>query len=59
MSSGRPWTPPLICPSTRLTGNNNMVGDRSYGRVEVLSGYVNAVFLVLVAALIVVESVER
>ena len=36
-----------------------MVGDRSYGRVEVLSGYVNAVFLVLVAALIVVESVER
>lgn len=30
-----------------------------YGRVEVLSGYVNAVFLVLVAALIVVESIER
>lgn len=30
-----------------------------YGRFEVLSGYINAVFLVLVAALIVVESIER
>eukprot|EP00897_Mesotaenium_endlicherianum_P009275 jgi/Mesen1/8376/ME000468S07812 len=31
----------------------------TYGRFEVLSGYINAVFLVLVAALIVVESIER
>ncbi|GBG71494.1 hypothetical protein CBR_g8910 [Chara braunii] len=30
-----------------------------YGRFEVLSGYVNAVFLVFVAALIVLESIER
>lgn len=29
------------------------------GRMEVLSGYVNAVFLVLVGALIVLESIER
>ena len=29
------------------------------GRTEVLSGYVNAVFLVLVGALIVLESIER
>ncbi|CAI5937404.1 unnamed protein product [Closterium sp. NIES-64] len=30
-----------------------------YGRFEVLSGFVNAVFLVLIAALIVFESIER
>ncbi|CAI6011239.1 unnamed protein product [Closterium sp. NIES-65] len=30
----------------------------SYGRFEVLSGFVNAVFLVLIAALIVFESIE-
>eukprot|EP00850_Spirogloea_muscicola_P006778 SM000032S12162 [mRNA] locus=s32:873633:879785:- [translate_table: standard] len=30
-----------------------------YGRVEVLSGFVNAVFLVFVATLIVLESLER
>jgi zinc transporter 5/7 len=42
---------------SRLPANNQFNYGR--GRFEVLSGYVNAVFLVLVGALIVVESLER
>ncbi|XP_031492609.1 uncharacterized protein LOC116259108 [Nymphaea colorata] len=42
---------------SRLPGNSQFNFGR--GRFEVLSGYVNAVFLVLVGALIVVESFER
>ncbi|CAN6477658.1 unnamed protein product [Victoria cruziana] len=42
---------------SRLPGNSHFNYGR--GRFEVLSGYVNAVFLVLVGALIVVESFER
>jgi solute carrier family 30 (zinc transporter), member 5/7 len=41
----------------RLPANNQFNYGR--GRFEVLSGYVNAVFLVLVGALIVLESFER
>ncbi|KAF2308641.1 hypothetical protein GH714_011679 [Hevea brasiliensis] len=42
---------------SRLPANSQFNYGR--GRVEVLSGYVNAVFLVLVGALIVLESFER
>ncbi|XP_050224016.1 uncharacterized protein LOC126673791 [Mercurialis annua] len=42
---------------SRLPANNQFNYGR--GRFEVLSGYVNAVFLVLVGALIVLESFER
>ena len=42
---------------SRLPANNHYNYGR--GRFEVLSGYANAVFLVLVGALIVVESFER
>ncbi|KAL1352912.1 hypothetical protein HN51_016884 [Arachis hypogaea] len=42
---------------SRLPANNYYYYGR--GRFEVLSGYANAVFLVLVGALIVVESFER
>ncbi|PSR87615.1 Metal tolerance protein [Actinidia chinensis var. chinensis] len=42
---------------SRLPANSQFNYGR--GRFEVLSGYVNAVFLVLVGALIVVESFER
>lgn len=42
---------------SRLPANNQFNYGR--GRFEVLSGYVNAVFLVLVGALIVLESLER
>lgn len=42
---------------SRLPANNQYNYGR--GRFEVLSGYTNAVFLVLVGALIVVESFER
>ncbi|XP_004506284.1 uncharacterized protein [Cicer arietinum] len=42
---------------SRLPANNHYNYGR--GRFEVLSGYTNAVFLVLVGALIVVESFER
>lgn len=42
---------------SRLPANNQYNYGR--GRFEVLSGYVNAVFLVLVGALIVLESFER
>nr|KYP52972.1 Zinc transporter 5 [Cajanus cajan] len=42
---------------SRLPANNHYNFGR--GRFEVLSGYANAVFLVLVGALIVVESFER
>lgn len=42
---------------SRLPANNQYNYGR--GRFEVLSGYVNAVFLVLVGALIVLESLER
>ncbi|KAJ8750203.1 hypothetical protein K2173_014118 [Erythroxylum novogranatense] len=42
---------------SRLPANSQFNFGR--GRFEVLSGYVNAVFLVLVGALIVVESFER
>ncbi|XP_010272078.1 PREDICTED: zinc transporter 7-A isoform X2 [Nelumbo nucifera] len=42
---------------SRLPANNQFNFGR--GRFEVLSGYVNAVFLVLVGALIVLESFER
>ncbi|KAM7511419.1 hypothetical protein LguiB_010294 [Lonicera macranthoides] len=42
---------------SRLPANSQFNYGR--GRFEVLSGYVNAVFLVLVGALIVVESLER
>ncbi|KAG2714438.1 hypothetical protein I3843_03G029600 [Carya illinoinensis] len=42
---------------SRLPANNQFNYGR--GRFEVLSGYVNAVFLVLVGALIVLESIER
>lgn len=42
---------------SRLPGNGQFNYGR--GRFEVLSGYVNAVFLVLVGALIVLESLER
>lgn len=42
---------------SRLPANGQFNYGR--GRFEVLSGYVNAVFLVLVGALIVLESIER
>lgn len=42
---------------SRLPANSQFNYGR--GRFEVLSGYVNAVFLVLVGALIVLESIER
>ncbi|XP_033146495.1 probable zinc transporter protein DDB_G0291141 isoform X1 [Brassica rapa] len=42
---------------SRLPANHQFNYGR--GRFEVLSGYVNAVFLVLVGALIVLESIER
>ncbi|EFH62022.1 hypothetical protein ARALYDRAFT_899269 [Arabidopsis lyrata subsp. lyrata] len=42
---------------SRLPANHQYNYGR--GRFEVLSGYVNAVFLVLVGALIVLESIER
>ncbi|CAA7055333.1 unnamed protein product [Microthlaspi erraticum] len=42
---------------SRLPANQQFNYGR--GRFEVLSGYVNAVFLVLVGALIVLESIER
>ncbi|KAK8956312.1 Metal tolerance protein 8 [Platanthera guangdongensis] len=42
---------------SRLPANNQFNYGR--GRFEVLSGYANAVFLVLVGALIVLESMER
>ncbi|KAL6960667.1 hypothetical protein U1Q18_038431 [Sarracenia purpurea var. burkii] len=42
---------------SRLPANGKFTYGR--GRFEVLSGYVNAVFLVLVGALIVLESLER
>lgn len=42
---------------SRLPANNQFNFGR--GRFEVLSGYVNAVFLVLVGSLIVLESIER
>lgn len=42
---------------SRLPANNQFNYGR--GRFEVLSGYVNAVFLVLVGSLIVLESLER
>ncbi|GAB2238254.1 hypothetical protein Droror1_Dr00016156 [Drosera rotundifolia] len=42
---------------SRLPANNQFNYGR--GRFEVLSGYANAVFLVLVGALIVLESLER
>ncbi|XP_058112094.1 uncharacterized protein LOC131255406 [Magnolia sinica] len=42
---------------SRLPANSHFSYGR--GRFEVLSGYVNAVFLVLVGALIVLESIER
>lgn len=42
---------------SRLPANNQFNYGR--GRFEILSGYVNAVFLVLVGALIVLESLER
>ncbi|MQL98355.1 hypothetical protein Taro_031057 [Colocasia esculenta] len=42
---------------SRLPANAHFTYGR--GRFEVLSGYVNAVFLVLVGALIVLESLER
>ncbi|KAG6515061.1 probable zinc transporter protein DDB_G0291141 [Zingiber officinale] len=42
---------------SRLPANSDFNYGR--GRFEVLSGYVNAVFLVLVGALIVLESLER
>lgn len=42
---------------SRLPANNQFNYGR--GRFEVLSGYVNAVFLVLVGVLIVLESIER
>ena len=42
---------------SRLPANSQFNYGR--GRFEILSGYVNAVFLVLVGALIVLESIER
>eukprot|EP01018_Ginkgo_biloba_P022641 Gb_26178 [translate_table: standard] len=42
---------------SRLPANGKF--NYGYGRFEVLSGYVNAVFLVLVGSLIVLESFER
>ncbi|XWS44234.1 hypothetical protein CRYUN_Cryun15aG0026900 [Craigia yunnanensis] len=42
---------------SRLPANNQFNYGR--GRFEILSGYANAVFLVLVGALIVLESIER
>ncbi|GLJ36604.1 hypothetical protein SUGI_0735990 [Cryptomeria japonica] len=42
---------------SRLPANGKF--NYGYGRFEVLSGYVNAVFLVLVGSLIVLESLER
>ncbi len=31
----------------------------SYGRVEILSGYINAIFLIFVGFFVLMESVER
>lgn len=42
---------------SRLPANSKF--NYGYGRFEVLSGYVNAVFLVLIGSLIVLESIER
>ncbi|KAJ7522651.1 hypothetical protein O6H91_18G021200 [Diphasiastrum complanatum] len=42
---------------SRLPANEKF--NYGYGRFEVLSGYANAVFLILVASLIVLESLER
>lgn len=42
---------------SRLPENSKF--NYGYGRVEVVSGYANAVLLVLVASLIVLESIER
>ncbi|BBN04991.1 solute carrier family 30 (zinc transporter), member 5/7 [Marchantia polymorpha subsp. ruderalis] len=42
---------------SRLPANSKF--QFGYGRFEVLSGYANAVFLILVASLIVLESLER
>ncbi|KAG6557038.1 hypothetical protein Mapa_000964 [Marchantia paleacea] len=42
---------------SRLPANSRF--QFGYGRFEVLSGYANAVFLILVASLIVLESLER
>lgn len=42
---------------SKLQANSRF--NYGYGRFEVLSGYMNAVFLILVASLIVLESLER
>uniref|UniRef100_A0A7I4FRS0 Cation efflux protein transmembrane domain-containing protein n=1 Tax=Physcomitrium patens TaxID=3218 RepID=A0A7I4FRS0_PHYPA len=42
---------------SKLQANSRF--NYGYGRFEVISGYMNAVFLVLVASLIVLESLER
>ncbi len=44
---------------SQVCSNRSLSPNRSYGRIETLSGFANGIFLILISIFIVFEAIQR